>query len=172
MLGLATTRELLAEVASRMEITQNSINGRDLGRLARGAIDNLAPSVLDYRTVGPHTMEAAMDQMAYAIPNRHVQSTAGPEYYVGGVKDATRENHAVLEELDRLDRDTAMLGKVVSQLVERLELVLRPEEDSPNAGSVNPARPRCNLASRLAGRLDDVEHFTTLLVRLRLAVDV
>ncbi len=38
LLGLATTRELLTEVATRMEITQNSIKGRDLGVLCR-AID-------------------------------------------------------------------------------------------------------------------------------------
>lgn len=50
-LGCATTRELLEEVASRMEITQNSIKGREIGRLCRAAIDNLSKGVLDYRTV-------------------------------------------------------------------------------------------------------------------------
>jgi hypothetical protein len=53
MLGLATTAELLVEVAARMEITQNSIKGREIGRLCREALDNLAPSVLVYRTVDP-----------------------------------------------------------------------------------------------------------------------
>lgn len=51
LLGLATTRQLLEEVATRMEITQNSTNGREIARLCRGAIENLAKSILDYRTV-------------------------------------------------------------------------------------------------------------------------
>jgi hypothetical protein len=50
-LGLATTRELLEEVAVRMEVTQNSTKGRELGSLCREAIDNLSNGVLDYRTV-------------------------------------------------------------------------------------------------------------------------
>lgn len=52
-LGLATTEHLLRELAVRMEITQNSTRGRDLGVLCREAIDNLAASVLNYRTVNP-----------------------------------------------------------------------------------------------------------------------
>jgi hypothetical protein len=51
LLGLATTRELLDELAVRMEVTQNSIKGRDLGRLCREAIENLAPGILAYRTI-------------------------------------------------------------------------------------------------------------------------
>lgn len=50
-LGLATTRELLTELAVRMEVTQNSTNGRALGRLCRNALEHLAKNVLDYRTV-------------------------------------------------------------------------------------------------------------------------
>lgn len=56
LLGMATTRELLTEVAVRMEVTQNSIKGSDLGRLCREALANLAPGILDYRTVGPTSM--------------------------------------------------------------------------------------------------------------------
>lgn len=48
----ATTRELLAEVAGRMEATQNSIAGCDLGRMCRTAIDNLDEGVLNFR---PHS---------------------------------------------------------------------------------------------------------------------
>jgi hypothetical protein len=51
LLGLATTRALLSELATRMEITQNSTNGRELGRLCRGALANLDRGVLDYRPV-------------------------------------------------------------------------------------------------------------------------
>lgn len=51
LLGLATTEELLIEVAVRMEVTQNSLKGRDLGRLCREAIANLGPGILGYRTV-------------------------------------------------------------------------------------------------------------------------
>lgn len=53
MLGLATTRELLTELETRMRITQNSLAGRDLGRLCSEAVKNLDNGVLDYRTVGP-----------------------------------------------------------------------------------------------------------------------
>ena len=53
-LGLATTRELLEELAVRMEVTQNSLKGRDLGRLCREALANLASFVLDYRPVDPY----------------------------------------------------------------------------------------------------------------------
>lgn len=55
LLGLATTRELLNEVATRMEITQNSLKGSDLGRLCREAVSNLAPHILDYKTVAEET---------------------------------------------------------------------------------------------------------------------
>lgn len=51
MLGLASTRDLLGELAARMENTQNSTAGRDLARRCRDAIDKLARGVLDYRTV-------------------------------------------------------------------------------------------------------------------------
>lgn len=51
LLGLATTRELLTELAVRMEVTQNSIKGRELGCLCREALENLDRWVLDYRTV-------------------------------------------------------------------------------------------------------------------------
>lgn len=51
LLGLATTRELLGELAVRMEVTQNSTNGRKLGFLCREAIEKLDKGVLDYRTV-------------------------------------------------------------------------------------------------------------------------
>lgn len=50
-LGMATTRHLLEEVATRMEITQNSTKGRELGSLCREALRNLDRGVLDYRTV-------------------------------------------------------------------------------------------------------------------------
>lgn len=45
------TRELLAEIAIRMEISQNSTSGRALGRMCRDALHNLDDRVLDYRTV-------------------------------------------------------------------------------------------------------------------------
>ena len=51
MLGLATTRELLREVATRMEISQNSSAGRRLGELCEQAVERLDRRVLDYRTV-------------------------------------------------------------------------------------------------------------------------
>lgn len=53
LLGLATTRQLLDELAVRMEVTQNSHKGRELGVLCREAIDNLDPGVLNYSTVRP-----------------------------------------------------------------------------------------------------------------------
>lgn len=52
-LGLASTRELLEELATRMEITQNSTSGRELGSMCRLAVENLAPGVLNYKTIGP-----------------------------------------------------------------------------------------------------------------------
>lgn len=51
LLGLATTRELLVELAVRMEITQNSNKGRELGVLCREAMANLDRGVLNYSTV-------------------------------------------------------------------------------------------------------------------------
>jgi len=51
LLGLATTRQLLEEVAVRMEVSQNSNRGRELGTLCRLAMDKLSGGVLDYRTV-------------------------------------------------------------------------------------------------------------------------
>lgn len=50
-LGMATTAELLEEVSTRMAITQNSLSGRELGRMCLDALNNLAPGVLAYRTV-------------------------------------------------------------------------------------------------------------------------
>lgn len=50
-LGLATTRELLEELATRMEVTQNSTAGRELGVMCRKAVENLQVGVLQYRTV-------------------------------------------------------------------------------------------------------------------------
>jgi hypothetical protein len=52
-MGLATTRELLTEVASRMQVTQNSTAGRELGRTCIDAIDNLDSGVLEYATWRP-----------------------------------------------------------------------------------------------------------------------
>jgi hypothetical protein len=54
LLGLATTRELLAELEVRMRVTQNSSKGRELGLLCAEALENLASGVLNYRTVGPY----------------------------------------------------------------------------------------------------------------------
>lgn len=51
LLGLATTRELLAELEVRMRVTQNSTGGRKLGDLCAEALENLSPGVLNYRTV-------------------------------------------------------------------------------------------------------------------------
>lgn len=51
LLGLATTKELLEELAVRMEITQNTLAGKKIGELCRDALDNLSDSVLNYRTV-------------------------------------------------------------------------------------------------------------------------
>jgi hypothetical protein len=50
-LGCASTDELLAEVATRMQVTQNSISGRKLGTLCEEARVQLSPGVLAYRTV-------------------------------------------------------------------------------------------------------------------------
>lgn len=50
-LGCATTRELLQELSARMMVSQNSIKGRELGRLCEEAVENLAPGVLNYRTI-------------------------------------------------------------------------------------------------------------------------
>lgn len=50
-LGLATTREILAELSARMRISQNSIKGRELGRLCDEAQACLDPGVLSYRVV-------------------------------------------------------------------------------------------------------------------------
>jgi hypothetical protein len=50
-LGAATTRELLEEIAVRMELTQNSTGGRILARQCREAMSNLAERVLTYRTI-------------------------------------------------------------------------------------------------------------------------
>lgn len=52
LLGVAPTRQLLDELATRMEITQNSSAGRALAVQCREALDRLDALVLDYRTVG------------------------------------------------------------------------------------------------------------------------
>jgi len=52
-LGIATTREMLTELACRMDITQNSTAGRDLGRLCTEAVENLDSGVLEYATWRP-----------------------------------------------------------------------------------------------------------------------
>lgn len=49
-LGLATTFQLLEELATRMEVTQNSIAGRELAQDCRTAMQNLSKGVLEYRT--------------------------------------------------------------------------------------------------------------------------
>lgn len=49
-LGLATTRELLLELASRMR-GQNSIAGEDLGHMCEEAVKHMDDWVLNYRTV-------------------------------------------------------------------------------------------------------------------------
>lgn len=67
LLGLATTRELLEEITVRMEVTQNSIKGRELGRLCREAIERLATGVLNYRTVGRY-MSDESDEDALLTP--------------------------------------------------------------------------------------------------------
>lgn len=59
LLGLATTRTLLQEIAARMEITQDSAKGREVGRLCRAAVASLDTAVLDYRTVGPEIVPDA-----------------------------------------------------------------------------------------------------------------
>lgn len=56
-MGIATTRELLDEVRVRMEISQNSTKGRELGRLCAEALDNLDPGVLEYATWKPEPEE-------------------------------------------------------------------------------------------------------------------
>jgi len=65
LLGLASTRELLQEVATRMRITQNSNAGRDLGRECELAIDNLDSGVLDYNTVHPSGNDFVIAQNAH-----------------------------------------------------------------------------------------------------------
>lgn len=53
-LGLASTRDLLTEIAVRMEIGQNSLNGRTLASLCRQALEGLDDHILNYSTVGGH----------------------------------------------------------------------------------------------------------------------
>lgn len=53
-LGLATTKQLLDELATRMRHTQNSTAGRLLGERCLDAIENLDDRVLGYRTVDSH----------------------------------------------------------------------------------------------------------------------
>lgn len=53
LLGLASTRDLLEELDTRMRITQNSTRGRELGAFCREALRNLDANVLSYRTIGP-----------------------------------------------------------------------------------------------------------------------
>jgi hypothetical protein len=55
-LGIATTQTLLSELATRMEITQDTEVGAALGLVLREALENLDQDVLDYRTwQGPYT---------------------------------------------------------------------------------------------------------------------
>jgi hypothetical protein len=49
-LGCAETRQLLEELAARMDDTQNSLAGRKLGKMCREALDYLSPGVLAYMT--------------------------------------------------------------------------------------------------------------------------
>lgn len=51
MLGAATTKQLLEELAVRMEATQNSTAGRRLAVHCREALSNFYGHVLNYRTV-------------------------------------------------------------------------------------------------------------------------
>lgn len=50
-LGYATTNELLAELATRLETTQNSISGRDLANMCREAQVRLGMGILNYSTM-------------------------------------------------------------------------------------------------------------------------
>lgn len=57
-LGLATTRQLLRELAVRMEvtqnslITQNSLKGLELAKFCREALAQLSPATLNYCPAG------------------------------------------------------------------------------------------------------------------------
>lgn len=53
LLGLATTAQLIEEIAVRMEITQHprTMLGDGFGSLCRDMLRNFLPEVLDYRTV-------------------------------------------------------------------------------------------------------------------------
>ncbi len=53
LLGYATTRNLLAELAARMELSQNTTKGRELGALCEEAMEKLAPFILDHRSIDP-----------------------------------------------------------------------------------------------------------------------
>lgn len=91
LLGLATTKELLDEVATRMEITQNSIKGRELGAMCREAIANLDAGILRYRTVnsGP---PLAREGKSIAQSNRAIIDLSDPL-----VRDMVRHNHSPTE---------------------------------------------------------------------------
>ena len=51
-LGLATTAELMEEIAVRLEVTQNSIAGRELADQLRQALHHLGVGILNYTSVG------------------------------------------------------------------------------------------------------------------------
>lgn len=53
LLGLATTRELIGELATRMEVTQDTQKGREFGQLCRRALAVIDPDVLNYKTFDP-----------------------------------------------------------------------------------------------------------------------
>lgn len=50
-LGYATTKQLLEELATRLEVTQNSISGRELAMMCRTALEKFGLGVLNYSTM-------------------------------------------------------------------------------------------------------------------------
>jgi hypothetical protein len=53
LLGLATTRQLLEELEARGECEHvHPMDGRNLAIIAKGQLENLPVTMLDYRTVG------------------------------------------------------------------------------------------------------------------------
>lgn len=63
-IGSATTGALLREVAARMDATQNSTRGRELGSLCREAIERLDKGVLNYRTIAVESSDDAPEVVA------------------------------------------------------------------------------------------------------------
>jgi hypothetical protein len=75
-LGLATTRDLLEEVACRMEITHRTWRGRRLALACREALANLERRVLDYSTVKPDGPDDRSDASSdYDKPDEPVLAT-------------------------------------------------------------------------------------------------